>query len=584
MLVLGISAFFHDSAAAIFKDGKLLTAVQEERFSRLKFDAGFPVNAIRYCLGEADASPADLDCIAYFELGASKLSRILKGAVSGGPPFRSIVNKPAIFPGAEFQIRDHLDFDGAVRSYSHHFSHAAHALGFCPHQNAAIIVADAVGESRCVSIISASPSGLTEVFSKDLPHSLGLFYSAITAFLGFSPNRDEYNVMGLAAYGRLTCVDKLSSFLRLEEDDVFSINPLFLDIGGMRLDSPSLATLLQRSPRQRGEPITQGDADIARSAQELLEQAMLRLAKRARTTVAAPHLCLAGGVALNCTANQRVRKEAGFESVWVPPGAGDAGSAIGAGRLAQLELNGSWPPAAGAGAYLGPHYSNGSITAHLRRLGIPYHAYSDAELAEQVAELLVQGNVIGWFEGRMEFGPRALGARSILADPRRADMRDRLNLAIKKRENFRPFAPVALQDSAASLFEEARDPYMTFVTRALDAEAIPAAVHIDGTSRLQVLDADHLPRLNLLLEAFKRRTGLGCLLNTSFNVADEPIVCSPTDALSCFRESGVDALILERNLVIRNECPSKFITPGARRHLEYSRELCPTLTNTYSFT
>lgn len=582
MLILGVSGFSHDAAAALFSEGKLIAAAQEERLTRIKFDPSFPGNAVRYCLDKIGATPKDLDCIAYFEMAGPKLHRLLAGSVDGGPSFRAVSRRSHLLPSPERRIRSILRYTGELRSYAHHLSHASHAFGASGFSEAAILVADAVGEWQTTSIVDASSAGLFEKFSVDFPHSLGLFYSAITAFLGFNINADEYKVMGLAPYGVPRYVDALASVLCLHADGSFQLDPLFFNLNSM-VFAPPLATILGMEARTRGSPIEQPHTDLARSAQVLIEMAMLGLARRARLETGKDHLCLGGGVALNCVANGLVRREAGFKYVSAPPGAGDSGSAVGAARLAHLEMTGNWPQRARFSPYLGPAYESNAIGKFLTTMKVPYKQLLDADLAVHVAGLLSDGNTVGWFQGAMEFGPRALGGRSILADPRSSMMRDRLNAAIKKREGFRPFAPIALRSRAKVLFVSDDDPFMTFVTEAISPELIPAAVHVDNTARLQTVDDDGPVRLVALLKAFESETGVACLLNTSFNLADEPIVCSPLDAISCFRESGLDVLVIENYLILRSDCPSDIVSPGASAYIEYSRERSPFLADTYSF-
>lgn len=582
MLILGISGFSHDAAAALFSKGELIAAAQEERFTRIKFDPSFPENSIRYCLDKLGATPNDLDCVAYFELASPKLNRLIAGSADGGPSFRAVSRKSHLLPGPERRIRSTLRYTGALRSYAHHLSHAAHAFGASGFSEAAIIVADAIGEWHTTTIVDADSTGLHEKFAVDFPHSLGLFYSAITAFLGFNINADEYKVMGLAPYGVPCYVDTLSAVLRLHTDGSFQLDPMFFNLNGM-IFAPPLSTLLSMEPRTPGSPIDQSHTDLARSAQVLIEMAMLGLARRARLETGKDHLCIGGGVALNCVANDLVRRLAGFQYVSAPPGAGDCGSAIGAARLAHLEMTGNWPGRACFNPYLGPAYDSNAVGKYLSAMKIPCERFADADLVRHVARLLSNGKTVGWFQGEMEFGPRALGGRSILADPRRAMMRDRLNSAIKKRESFRPFAPIALRSCAQTLFVSSDDPFMTFVTKVLSPELIPAAVHVDHTARLQTVDDNGPTRLVALLKAFESETGIACLLNTSFNLADEPIVCSPMDALTCFRESGLDVLVIEDYLIIRSDCPPEALSPGASAYIEYSRERRPFLADTYSF-
>lgn len=584
MLILGISGFFHDAAAAVIKDGLLIAAAQEERFTRIKFDPSFPINAIRYCLDEASATPRDLTSVAYFEEPAEKLERILSVSANGGPSVRGVSRKNYILPGPVEEIRSQLQYDGEVKTYRHHDCHAAYSFYASGFSNAAVLTLDTIGEWQSVGIYEANQLGTKEIFRKNWPNSLGSFYSAITAFLGFNTSSDEYKVMGLAAYGKLTKVDALSHFLTLFDDGDFNIDTLFLNCNSNGY-SNFLEPLLHMDPRKPGDPISQVHADLACSAQYLLENAVLALAHRAHSETKSSHLCLGGGVALNCAATGLVKRESAFKQVFVPPGAGDSGSSIGAAILNARE---HWPltlvrPSVFSAA-LGPSFDGDNIRRHLTQMKLPFETMSDWKLCEYVAKLLASGSIIGWFQGRMEFGPRALGNRSILADPRFNKTKDKVNLMIKKRESFRPFAPVCLSSKAHKLFETVgEDPFMTFVSHAKNPEDIQAVVHVDGTVRLQTVSDNSTDMITKLLKAFEKETGVPCLLNTSFNMSGEPIVCTPMDAILCFRETNLDALVLNNYLVLRNNCPKELCTSGSRSYLEYSRELTPFLSDVYSF-
>ncbi|BBB58473.1 hypothetical protein UNDKW_0200 [Undibacterium sp. KW1] len=388
--------------------------------------------------------------------------------------------------------------------------------------------------------------------------------------------------MGLAAYGDANDARIMKALLKFLPDVGFELNPIFFDQSG-RGYSKALSILLDIPPRKQDDPVEKIHADIARCAQELLETALLDLARMAVDQTGQSRLCVAGGVALNCVANARIRDSAIFEHIFCPPGAGDCGSAIGAARLAHFDLAGCWPAQTELNPYLGPSYKSEDIQRFLREMKIPFRQCGDEELAIEISARIARGETVGWFQGRMEFGPRSLGGRSILADPRNRNMRDHLNSVIKKREGFRPFAPICLPGAAKKLFEHSVDPYMTFVTKALSPERIPSAVHVDGSARIQTTTLDTPPRLLALLEKFELLTDVGCLLNTSFNMSDEPIVCSPKDAFNCFRESGLDILVLEDLIVTRVACPPEIVSSGAKRLIEYSREVRPFISDTYSF-
>jgi carbamoyltransferase len=581
--VLGISAFYHDAAACLIGNGKIIAAAQEERFTRIKFDPSLPINAIKYCLNAASLTPSEIDLLAYYEDPAKKLNRIVTANAAGIGDPRSIMLELETKADTLSMLKRRLFYDGPSRTYEHHLTHAAYAYYASGFRESAILVADGVGEWSTTSLAYGSSKGIEIIESIDFPHSLGLFYSAITAFLGFKPNSDEYKIMGLAPYGNPKYVRKLENVLRLEASGHFKLALLFFDFNhGMF--SPALGDLLGLDSRLPQEPLTQSHADVARSAQFLLEQAMVSLAINLRQKTSSRHLCLSGGVALNCVANSRIRNEEIFSDIFVPPGCGDEGGAIGAAYLGARDLSDA-PVQPLTEPFLGPEFSSEAIAAYLSRIGLCFVRMTDSKLITSVVSILTEGGFVGWFQGRMEFGPRALGARSILADPRFEKTRDELNSRVKWRENFRPFAPICLVSESSTLFEtNVPEPYMTFTTRVKQSDAVPAITHVDGTARLQTIEDLTGTRLVKLLSAFKSQTGIGCLLNTSFNVAGEPIVCTPQDAFLCFREAELDALVIEDILVIRAEQNPSLVASGSRAYFEVAREPRIYYRDTYTFT
>jgi carbamoyltransferase len=581
--ILGVSAFYHDAAVCLVRDGEVLAAAQEERFTRRKFDPSLPVNAFHACLTEVGLTPRDIDMLAYYEDPRRKLSRILWSFGAGIGNLRSVLDTWSEKTALESVLRETFLFDGLVATFPHHYCHAASAYLFSPFEDAAILVADGVGEWAASSFASGSQGHITVLDEVVFPHSLGLFYSAITAFLGFQPNSDEYKVMGMASYGKPRYAEALRRLLRLGDHGRYTLDMTYLDYN-RRMFSPAMEQLLGLSARERGDSIDQAHMDVARSAQELLEEAMLEAAGWLYEQIRAPYLCLAGGVALNCVANARILAEGPFKDVFVQPASGDAGGCLGAALAADQQLNG-WRPRQARSCYLGPSYTAETIAAYIERMGIVAERLSPHELVERTAVLLASQKIVGWFQGRMELGPRALGARSILADPRRADMQDLLNDRIKKRESFRPFAPICLPEDAGTYFECDRPyPFMTFTVQVRRPELLPAAVHVDNSARLQTVDEQQAPLLAMLLRSFGQLTGTPILINTSFNVAGEPVVCSPQDAFNCFRESGMDTLVIGPFLVERERQDPTLIAPGSEPYLALAREIAPYLKDTYFFT
>lgn len=581
--VLGVSGLYHDSAACLVRDGVLLAAAQEERFTRVKFDASLPMNAFQACLSVAGLSVADIDHLAFYENPRRKLSRIMWSIGCGMGDVRAVLKTWDEKTGLEALLRDAFIFDGPVHWLDHHYSHAASAYLLGPFCDAAILVADGVGEWATSSLWFGRDGEISAIDETWFPSSLGLFYSAITAFLGFQPNSDEYKVMGLSSYGEPKYVDRLRKVLQIGEGGRFSVDGLFLDYN-RAMYGPTMADLLGVRPRARTDAVVQEHMDIARSAQELLEEALLGAARRLHEETGSRSLCMAGGVALNCVANTRLLEESPFEDIFVQPAAGDAGGCLGAAiAVSQMVHPGHREPM--QTCYLGPSYHQAAISTYLRRLGVVAEHLDEDELLRRTAAELAAGKVVGWFQGQMEFGPRALGGRSILADPRRAEMQDVLNVRIKRRESFRPFAPICRLEDAPQFFECDRPyPFMTFTVKARRPDLIPSALHVDQTARLQTVDSADAPLLARLLQAFGALTGVPVLINTSFNLAGEPIVCSPEDAFNCFRESGMDVLVMGSLFIDREQQDHVLFSPGSYPYMSLGRETAPYLRDTYFFT
>jgi len=553
MNILGISAYYHESACCLLQDGRLVAAAEEERFSRIKHDPRLPVSAFGFCLEAGRLSVADVDCIAYYESPVKKLSRQLwAGEPVGAPP-----GQPWLDAGRpEREIREVLGFEGKILRFDHHQSHAASAFYFSGFQEAALLTVDGVGEWATTSYGRGSGSELALFEEVEFPHSLGLLYSTLTAYLGFRVNDGEYKVMGLAPYGTARYADRLRQVLLSQPGGQYRLDLSYFDfLRGRRMFSDKLADLLEGPPRAPEAPLEPRHQDVARSLQLVLEEMLLEKVGFLRTRVDTPNLCMAGGVALNCVANGRILREGPFDRLFVQPAAGDAGGCLGAAALAHVELCGERPGHGRLGhAYLGPRYPVEEVAEQIRSLGISALDFRgrEANLLEATVDRLLAGRVVGWFHGAMEFGPRALGARSLLADPRDPDMRERLNRLVKKREAFRPFAPSVLASEASGHFDlDHASEFMLETCAVRSPLSLPAITHVDGSARPQTVDPEQAPRYAALLAAFHRRTGCPLLVNTSFNVQGEPIVCTPLDALTSLSESEIDCLVLEDFLIDR---------------------------------
>ncbi len=595
--ILGISAYYHDSAAALVVDGEIVSAAQEERFSRKKHDARFPGNAIRYCLDEAGLDLDELDNIVFYDKPLIKFERLLETYLAYAPRgFRSFLAAMPVWLKEKLMLKSTLRKELAVLGgcragelppllfTEHHQSHAASAFFPSPFEKAAVMCLDGVGEWATSSVWLGEGNQLTPQWEIDFPHSLGLLYSAFTYYTGFKVNSGEYKLMGLAPYGEPRYVDLiLDNLLDLKEDGTFRLDMRYFNYAtGLTMTNEKFERLFGAPARKPESEITQREMDIARSIQQVTEEIVLRLASTVHRELGVDYLCLAGGVALNCVGNGRILREGPFRDIWIQPAAGDAGGAVGAALSAWHEyyakprrVNGG---DAMRGAYLGPRYSNEEIRRYLDSVGAVYTQLDDDELMPKLAEVLDGENVVGWFQGRMEFGPRSLGGRSIIGDPRSARMQSVMNLKIKYRESFRPFAPAVLAEKVSDYFElDGRSPYMLLVApvkkerrRSMSEEEqklfgieklnvarsdLPAITHVDYSARVQTVHADTNPRFHRLLKAFEERTGCGVLVNTSFNVRGEPIVCTAEDAYRCFMRTEMDYLVLENFLLHKPDQP-----------------------------
>jgi len=592
--ILGISAFYHDAAAALVVDGEIVAAAQEERFTRKKHDFDFPGHAVAYCLDEAGLRPEQLDYVGFYDKPLLKFERLLMTYLATAPKgFRSFARAMPVWLDQKLHLNKELN-RGLGRGYrkryvfaEHHESHAASAFFPSPFEEAAVLTLDGVGEWATASLGVGLGNRLTLQAELRFPHSVGMLYSAFTSFCGFKVNSGEYKLMGLAPYGDPVYADVIRKELMDQKGDgSFRLDMRFFDYcSGATMTSSRFAALFGGPPRRPEDPITQREMDLAASVQAVTEEILLACAAEAHRRTGMANLCLAGGVALNCVGNGRILREGPFENIWIQPAAGDAGGSLGVALFIWHHLLGHErvPPSGDSqhGSLLGPCYSRAEIDAFLAGAGARWTTIADeAALCDHVADLLADGRVVGWFAGRMEFGPRALGARSILADPRRPEMQSLLNRKIKFRESFRPFAPSVLRSEAADWFAVGpggESPYMLLTAPVADAHRrpvdgaaagaagldrlrvvrsdIPAVTHVDWSARLQTVDADRHGRYHRLLQAFHGRTGCPVLVNTSFNVRGEPIVCTPADAYRCFMATDIDVLVLEDAVLYKAEQP-----------------------------
>ena len=594
--ILGISAFYHDSAAAVICNGQIIAAAQEERFTRKKADASFPINAINFCLSYANIEINEIDEVVFYDKPILKFDRILASYLHTAPlGIRSFFKAIPLWLReklwVEDQIKKDLKYDKDILFTQHHQSHAASAFYPSPFDEAAVLTVDGAGEWTTTAISYGNENKLDILETLEFPHSLGLLYSAFTYYCGFKINSGEYKLMGLAPYGKPIYRKKiLDNLVSINSDGSISLNLKFFDyIGGLKMINGRFCKLFGMPPRRPEEPLTQFYMDIAASIQEITNEIIVAMAKHAKELTGSKNLCLAGGVALNCTANYVLAKENIFENIFVQPAAGDAGGALGAAlyvyyalldNVRNVQRNGDIPQPIG----LGPSFTNEEIETLLQNHGLTYKKMSDEDLYKYCANALNEQQIIGWFQGRMEFGPRALGYRSIIADPRSADMQKKMNLKIKFRESFRPFAPAVMEEFADEYFENPASSqllayYMlttasvaqkhlknveTFNTvenkislLGMNRSTINAVTHLDGSARVQVVREKDNSKFYKLLQEFHAETGMPMVVNTSFNVRGEPIVCTPEDALYCFFASNIDLLVLENFVLEKKSQPIK---------------------------
>lgn len=617
--ILGISAFYHDSAAAIIKDGEIIAAAQEERFSRKKHDPAFPAQAILFCLSQANCNITDVDSIIFYDKPLLKFERLLETYFAHVPRgIRSFIRAMPVWLKEKLYLktvlRRELRLLAGLSKQSklpqllfseHHLSHAGSAFFPSPYDNAAVLCLDGVGEWATSSAWQGEHDQLTPLWEIQFPHSLGLLYSAFTYYAGFKVNSGEYKLMGLAPFGEPKYVETiLQHLIEVKEDGSFVLNMSYFDFAvGSTMTNSKFDQLFGAPPRTGESEISQKEMDLARSIQVVTEEIVLKIVQHLSTLTTSKNLCLAGGVALNCVANGRILRESAFDNVWIQPAAGDAGGALGAALVAwhhyylgskhqqkhqQEKALANCQSDLMQGAYLGPSFTNNEIIHVLQAKNLPYSQLANDDLCKKIAQRLDEGNVIGWFQGKMEFGPRALGNRSILGDARNQKMQSVMNLKIKYRESFRPFAPIVLAEDVSDYFQhQGTSPYMLIVADINDdlklpvaenlqgidklnqaRSTLPAITHVDYTARLQTVHQETNAKLHQLLCSFKDLTRSSVLINTSFNVRGEPPVCTPEDAILCFLNTEMDYLVMENILLCKAEQPEAAIAKAKQNQFE----------------
>jgi carbamoyltransferase len=565
MNVLGISCFYHDAAAALLRDGVVVAACQEERLSRKKHDQNFPARAVKYVLKQGGIGPGDLDAVGFYDKPLLKFERMLSTYIATFPrSFGSFRKAMPVWIKEKLWVpslirKELRPYKGPILFAEHHMSHAASCFLVSPFEEAAILTVDGVGEWATASFGVGKGTDITLFKEIRFPHSLGLLYSAFTYYLGFKVNSAEYKVMGLAPYGKPVHFERIiKEMVHLNEDGSFKLNMKYFSYDyGLTMTNGSFSQFFGGPPRKPETWMTEREFDIAASIQKVCEEIVLRMARYIHEQTGLTRLCMAGGVALNCVANGRVIRETPFKELFVQPAAGDAGGSVGVAHYIYNTLGKEPRGPAWTHAYLGPAYDDSEIREYLDGQGARYRVRGDGDLVRETARLIADGNVIGWFQGRMEFGPRALGGRSILADPRDAKMRDTLNMKIKFREGFRPFAPSVLADKASEWFAiDCDSPYMLLVAQVREGKrCIPSVTHVDNSARLQTVTRETSPLYYDLIGEFERLTGVPVIINTSFNVRGEPIVCTPHDAYLCFMRTNMDYLVLGHYLLEKKQQP-----------------------------
>ena len=588
MNILGISAFYHDSAACLVKDGKVVAAAQEERFTRKKHDYAFPTNAIQYCMKAGALTGNDLDFVAFYDKPFLKFERLLETYLAYAPVgIKSFIKAMPLWIKRKLWmkelIKNELEYEGKIIFPEHHESHAASAFYPSPYQEAAFLTMDGVGEWATTSYGTGIDNKIQIHAEIQFPHSLGLLYSAFTYYTGFKVNSGEYKVMGLAPYGEPKYKDIImKELIDLKEDGSFKMNMDYFNYcAGLTMTNDKFHKLLGSPPRKPESKLTQREMDLARSVQDVVEEVVIKMGRHVRKTLDMKYLCLAGGVALNCVANGKLLRENIFDDIWVQPAAGDAGGALGAAMFVWHQYLDNERVADNKndsmkGAYLGPEFRNGDISVFLKKENIPYMELKPEEIAPKVASLIANEKVIGWFQGRMEFGPRALGSRSIIGDARSSKMQEIMNLKIKFRESFRPFAPSVKAERVSDYFDIDRSsPYMLMVADVkeerqkkmsekesnlfgldklkISRSEIPAITHVDYSARIQTVHKETNPRYHELISTFEKEYGCPVIINTSFNVRGEPIVCTPEDAYRCFMRTNMDYLVMDSYLLDKTQ-------------------------------
>lgn len=563
--ILGISCFYHDSAAALLKNGEIIAAAQEERFTRKKHDDSFPENAIKYCLSVADITKEDLHSIAYYEKPLTKFERLLKTYIKTWPrSYISFLKAMSTWLGKKLWIpsiiRKEFGSEKQIYYIEHHLSHAASSFFCSPYDDSAILTLDGVGEFATATYGIGKGNEIKILKEIHFPHSLGLLYSAFTYYLGFKVNSAEYKVMGLAPYGEPKYIDEVYKLIDVKDDGSFHLNMKYFSYEhGLKMTNKRFNKLFGAPPRKPETKPTQRDFDIARSLQYVLEEIILKITSHIKNETGKENLCMAGGVALNCVANGRILRDSPFNNIFIQPAAGDAGGAVGAALYTYRKILKKDEKYSMKNVYLGPEFNEEEIKELLTKYSIKHKNLNDEALFDEISDHIINQCVVGWFQGRMEYGPRALGNRSIIADARNKENWQRVNLKIKFRESFRPFAPTVISEDLSKYFDiDVKTPYM-LLTAQVKEKGIPAITHVDNSARIQSVSKNENKRYHGLISRFKEKTNTGVIINTSFNVRGEPIVCTPEDALKCFLRTDMDILVLQNHVIDKKDIDLELI-------------------------